>query len=356
MTQFQKGLEILNQRQALTRMTTGNADLDSLLGGGIEPGQFYLFYGDKESGVDYLIHHLLVNSLLPPERFGLGGKCVYSNCGNYRLERTMLDTGLLCHLVKAAGLETDKALDSIYTLCSFSEEQQEQVFKDVQELIGKDDEVKLVVVHNIAKLFTTNTKTPNKNWGERIMRLQKVVFQLWQLCAENNLAFVASCRPARNNSRMRPQPEGGRYLSHKATVIVYLRRLRKDYTSAQLVKHPNRAPRKITLQSNFGGDPLGRITPPFRTLFQEEMNNLKRTYREALMDAGRRDAFDSLVRAWSSEQGAMSHARVPTALDVMLLTAVIDNRKLIEEVFDEIGVMRVKLDKIDSKLERLVAS
>jgi len=71
------------------------------------------------------------------------------------------------------------------------------------------------------------------------------------------------------------------------------------------------------------------------------------------MDASRRDAFDSLVRAWSSEQGAMSYARVPTALDVMLLTGLIDNRKLIEDIFDEIGVMRLKLDKIDGKLEGL---
>jgi len=262
MTQFQKSSEILNERQKLTRMTTGDADLDSLLGGGIEPGQFYLFYGDKDSGVDILIHQILVNSLLPPERFGLGGKCVYSNCGNYRLEKTMLDTGLLCHLVKAAKLKTDKALDSIYTICSFSEEQQETVFKDIQDLIRKDDEIRLVVVHNIAKLFTTN-----RHGGERIKRLQKAVFQLWRVCAENNLAFVASCRPAKN-SRGAPQPEGGGYLSHKATVIVYLRRLRKGYTSAHLIEHSNRAPRRITLKSGLGGDPLGRITPPFRTLFQ----------------------------------------------------------------------------------------
>jgi hypothetical protein len=102
-----------------------------------------------------------------------------------------------------------------------------------------------------------------------------------------------------------------------------------------------------------GGDQLGRITIPFRTLLQEEMDNLKRTFREALIDAGRRDAFDSLVRTWSREQGAMSYARVPTALDVMLLTAVIDNRKLIEELFDQIGVIRSKLSEINKMLDKL---
>jgi len=335
-------------------MTTGDADLDSLLGGGIEPGQFYLFYGAEESGVDYLVHRILVNSLLPTERFGFNGKCVYSNCGNYRQERTMLDTNLLCSLVKAAGLDPTRALDNIYTVCSFSEEQEEQVFNEIQNLLKRDREIKLVVVHDIAKLFTTNTGTPNKDAGERIMHLQKVVFQLWQVCAENNLAFVASCRPALTSvARGAPKVEGGRYLSHKATVIVYFKKRRGGYVSAYLVKHPNRAPKKIDLKLGLGGDVLGRITMPFRTILQEEMDNLKRTYREALMDAGRRDAFDSLVHAWSSEQGAMSYAKVPTALDVMLLTATVDNRKLIEEFFSQLGAIRSKLEKIESELRQL---
>jgi len=141
-------------------------------------------------------------------------------------------------------------------------------------------------------------------------------------------------------------------LSHKATTIVYLKRRRKDFVSAYLIRLPNRAPRKIDFEFKIGGDSL--ITMPFRTLLQEEMDNLERTYREALMDADRRDAFDSLLRAWSSEQGAMSYARVPTALDVMLLTAVVDNRRLIEDLFDQIGVMRSQLEKIDGKLEKLL--
>jgi len=353
MTEFKNGLEILNSRQAIPRMTTGDADLDSLLGGGIEPGQFYLFYGDRDSGVDHLVHQILVNSLLPRERFGFGGKCVYCNCGNYRQERTMLDTRLLCYLVNAAKMEPVKALDDIYTICSFSEEQEEQVFTEIRDLLRKDPEIKIVVVHNIAKLFTTNTGTPNRDRGERIMRLQKVAFQIWRICAENNLAFVATCRPAsKDNYRGISRIEGGKYLSHKATVIVYFKKRGRGPVSAYLVKHPNRAPRKTDLKLVIGGDSLGRVTAPFRTMLQEEMDNLKRTYREALMDVGRRDAFDSLIRAWSSEQGAMSYARVPTALDVMLLTAVVDNRRLIEEVFDQIGVIRSKLEKIEARLER----
>jgi len=339
----------------MSRLTTGNADLDSLLGGGIEPGQFYLFYGDKKSGVDFLIHQVLVNCLTPKKKFGFDGKAVYSNCGNYRKEKTLLDSHLLGFLSKAARLDPMKALDDIYVICAFSEEQQEQTVMEIQKLLDKDKEIKLVVVHNIAKLFTSTTGQTNQNFGKRITKLQRVILKLWQACAQRNVAFVASCRPNRASRGMIPHPEGGKYLRHKANIIVYLRKRsgKTRFFTAYLRKHPNRAPRKTDFTFNVRGDVMGRITIPFRTLLKEQMDNLKRSYREALMDVSRRDAFDSLLRAWSSEQGAMSYAKVPTVLDVMLLTAVIDNRKLIEGLFDQVGVVNSKIDKIQARLEKV---
>lgn len=342
---FKSGLEVFKERSEMPRLTTGNADLDSLLAGGIEPGHFYLFYGDEKSGVDFLIHQILVNCLLPKEKYGFDGKAFYSNCGNYREEKTILDSNLLAFLIKAVKLDPTKALEDIYVICAFSEEQQEQVVTEVEKLLEKDDEIKLVIVQNIAKLFTS---TGRENFGERISRLQKIILKLRQACAQKNIAFVASCRPNKTSRGRIPQPEGGKYLRHEANVIVYLRKRNEPFVSAYLLKHPNREPRKIDFAFTVGGDVMGRITIPFRTVLQEEMNNLKRSFREALMDASRRDAFDSLIKAWSSEQGAMSYAKVPTVLDIMLLMAAIDNRKLIEDLFDEVGILRSEIEKIKS--------
>lgn len=342
---FKSGLEILSERIGVSRMTTGNADLDSLLGGGIEPGRFYLFFGDGESGVDRLIHRLLVNAILPPERYGLDGRCVYVNCGNYRDERTMLDTALLCRLIKAERLDPESALDSIYTLTSFSEDQEERVFVEIEGLLQADPEIRLVAIHNIAKLFTTKRK--GRRIGERIMRLQRLVHQLRRLCAERNVALVATCRLAAQGAGRLPRPEGGKYLSHTATIIVYLRRAGKT-VSATLIKHPDRPGKKILIE---GGDGLGRITMPFRIAFQEELSNLKRSFREALLDSGRREAFDSLSKAWSGEMGAMSYAKVPSALDVMLLAAAVDNRKLINELQEENVKIRSRLEKLERQHE-----
>jgi RecA/RadA recombinase len=49
MLSFRNASDMLTKRQALPKLSTGSGDLDSLLGGGIELGQFYLFYGDEDS-------------------------------------------------------------------------------------------------------------------------------------------------------------------------------------------------------------------------------------------------------------------------------------------------------------------
>ena len=168
---------------------------------------------------------------------------------------------------------------------------------------------------------------------------------------EKNVAFVASCRPAENRGSQIPPPEGGRYLSHKAAVIVYLEKKSKGGASAYLIKHPSRAPKSAHLI--IGGESLGRVTFPFRSLLKDEIGRLRRTYREALLDLKRRKAFDSLVRAWSSELGAMSNANVPTILEIMLLTAAIDNRKKIEEIIDKVEELSHKLKEIELKLQEV---
>ncbi|MEM2128007.1 MAG: hypothetical protein QXH67_07285, partial [Candidatus Bathyarchaeia archaeon] len=354
--EFRSGLEVLRRMQDSVKMTAGDDGLDSLLGGGIEPGLFYLFYGDGESGIDYLIHRIMVGSLLSPMSSGFRGRCIYVNCGNYRRERTILDTGLLCHLVKAAKLDVNEALDRIYTVCSFSEEQEERALDEVEDLIRRDRDVRLVVVHNIAKLFTTNGGAYSRVQvqREKTMRLQGIVHRLWRLCAENGLALVASCRPAGDTARGEAKPEGGEYLRHKAAVIVHLRRIDKGYSSACLVKHPSLPPSRVILKHGLGGASLGRITPSFRTLLQGEVDKLKRSYRDALMDPGCRRAFESLVEAWSREQGAMSNSETPTVLEVMLLTAAVDNRRTIMELLRDVEAIRSRLDKVEGELQRRI--
>ncbi len=67
-----------------------------------------------------------------------------------------------------------------------------------------------------------------------------------------------------------------------------------------------------------------------RVRLQDTMAQLKVRYRAALKDGAMQRAFDELWPAWSSEEGAMIYAEVMSALDLLLLTAAVDNRREIE--------------------------
>jgi hypothetical protein len=54
----------------------------------VEPGVFYLFYGDPQSGIDLFLHQLMAGALDAEDG---AGKVVYLNCGNYREEKTLFD-------------------------------------------------------------------------------------------------------------------------------------------------------------------------------------------------------------------------------------------------------------------------
>jgi hypothetical protein len=78
---------------------------------------------------------------------------------------------------------------------------------------------------------------------------------------------------------------------------------------------------------------MGRVTKDsMRVRLQDTAAQLRDRYRAALKDGAMQEAFDELWPAWSSEQGAMIYAEVLSALDLLLLTAAVDNRRQIEEM------------------------
>ena len=70
------------------------------------------------------------------------------------------------------------------------------------------------------------------------------------------------------------------------------------------------------------------------------MVHLKKKYRAALKDDEMQEAFDELWPSWSSEQGAMIFAEILSALDLLLLTAAVDNRREIEALRAELEGLR----------------
>jgi RecA/RadA recombinase len=342
---FTTALKLFDEKKRKTYLPTSCSELDRLLGKGIEPGVFYLFYGGPESGIDLILHRLMASVLKTEDG---PSKVVYLNCGNYREEKTVLNIPFLVSLFKTHKLDAKVCLERILVFCAFSEEQQEQVVEEVVKVIEKMEEAKLLIVHNIAKLFVTQRVSSEERY-RRTSRLQKVVLRLWQKCAARSIAMVASCRPVKARRGSIPKPEGGRYLSHEANVIVYLEKVGGliPTTQAYLLKHPAKPHRRAVLNIEEGGS-MGRITVPFKMRLEQELESLK-GFRDALTDLERQAAYDQIVKVCTSEQGAMANANIPAILDAMLLTASVDNHKCIEHLSKRVNSLEKTVRKLKSQ-------
>ena len=78
---------------------------------------------------------------------------------------------------------------------------------------------------------------------------------------------------------------------------------------------------------------MGRVmNGSMRSRLQDAMGQLDSKYRAALKDGLMQEAFGDLWGAWSSEMGAMINSEVLSSLDLLLLTAAVDNRRRLMEL------------------------
>ena len=64
-----------------------------------------------------------------------------------------------------------------------------------------------------------------------------------------------------------------------------------------------------------------------RTRLQDKMMMLRKTFREALKENELQEAFDELWPTWANEMAAMIFTEVLSTLDLLILTATVDNRR-----------------------------
>ena len=111
---FESALTILQRREGHRALATGSPELDRLTGG-MDPGLFFLFYGDEGCDLpDTLLLRLLVEAVREE-----GSRAVYLLCGNYRRSRTVMDPELLISLIDASGLDIDDSLSRIHVVSAF---------------------------------------------------------------------------------------------------------------------------------------------------------------------------------------------------------------------------------------------
>src|SRR4029079_18441294 len=96
---------------------------------------------------------------------------------------------------------------------------------------------------------------------------------------------------------------------------------------------------------------MGRLTPSFRTVYSEVLDDLRKEMRNCFVDLSHKEAFDVLYKeAWRPEEAAMGNSTLPTVLDKLCMLANINARKLIEVIKAEIKIRERKILELEEMI------
>ncbi|CAK4032533.1 meiotic recombination dmc1 [Lecanosticta acicola] len=249
---FQTCGELLHQRKACFRISTGSESWNKILKGGFESSSVNEVYGEYRCGKTQLSHTLCVTAQLPKSSGGAEGKVVVLDTeGTFRPERIQ-------QISERFGLDPDGVNENILIRRIWnSEEQQEELCGLAEELAG--GEYRLLIVDSIMNLFRTDYSGRGE-LGERQQKLGQHLRKLVQIAEEFNIVVFmtnqvqsdpgASALFASADGR---KPIGGHVLAHASTTRVLLRKGRGEERVAKIMDSPDCPEGEATYVITTGG-------------------------------------------------------------------------------------------------------
>ena len=195
--------------------------------------------------------------------------------------------------------------------------------------------------------------------------MKEVISIINRACAKNKISIVVTGDSNLSSKGVIPRPIGGTYLKHIANVIVCLKNISASTFlpsfKATLVKHQYmKTPKSVVVHGRKYGRTMllnrcsmGGITPSFRQLYDEVMSDLRTELQGAFVDLGHKKVFDLLLKAWNSEQAAMSNSTLPTVCDKLNVVASVHNRKLIAALMNESKQKDLIIQDLENKIIEL---
>ncbi len=231
---FMTGVEILEKRKTMKKITTGSKELDNLLGGGIETQAITELFGEFGSGKTQICHQLAVNVQLPEDKGGIGKTAIYVDTENtFRPER-------IIQMAQAYELDPEKVLESITVARAYNSDHQMLIVEKSEEII-KERNVGLIVVDSLTSHFRSDYSGRGM-LADRQQKLNRHMHTLQRMADIYNLAVVVT-----NQVMARPDfffgdptaPIGGHIVGHSSTFRVYLRKSKGGKRVARLIDSPS---------------------------------------------------------------------------------------------------------------------
>lgn len=174
------------------KFTTGDAELDTLLGGGVRTGMLWEAVGESAAGKTQLGLQLSLSVQLPPELGGLSGAACYITVAS-RLQTTRLEQMLnahpmlspsTCSLSNIQTVQTPTIEKLIYVLSIFLPQ-----FISTRSSHSTSRPLKLVVLDALAELFHDISRTTTQTLVERSRKLSEISILLHQLASKHRIAI-----------------------------------------------------------------------------------------------------------------------------------------------------------------------
>ncbi len=231
---FESGIDLLEKRSKVIKLSTGSKAFDNLLAGGFETGCITECFGQYGSSKTQLAHQLAVNTI----KMDPNSTVVFIDTENtFRPER-------ITDFAKGAGLDPNEVLRNIKVARAYNSDHQMLLAEKVEDLIKKQNlNVMLVIVDSLTAHFRAEF-VGRGTLADRQQKLNKHMHVLSKLASANNLCvYVTNQVMAKPDTFFGDPTEaiGGHIVAHNSAFRIYLRKGKKGTRVAKLVDSPSLA-------------------------------------------------------------------------------------------------------------------
>ena len=234
---FITGMEALERRKQIIKITVGSKAVDEILGGGIETQSITEVFGEYRSGKTQLSHTLAVTTQLELDKGGGFGKvAVIDTEGAFRPEN-------IIPIAQRFGLDPDKVLSNIVTARAYNTDHQIELLNHVAALCSTEP-FRLLIIDSLTALFRSDFSGRGE-LSERQQKLNKMMSRIKKLADEYNVAvFVTNQVMADPGGgavfvQDAKKPIGGHILAHASSVRMSLRKGKGETRILKIIQHPN---------------------------------------------------------------------------------------------------------------------
>ncbi len=232
---FSSGLDLLEKRKNVMKISTGTEELDKLLGGGVETNGITEAYGQYGSGKSQIAHVLAVRAQLPVEEGGTGGQVIFIDTeSTFRPER-------IVEIAKGCNIDPDEALKNIKVARAYNSDHQMLLAEKVEDIIKKEGlSIKLVIVDSLTAHFRAEF-VGRGTLADRQQKLNKHMHILAKLADTQNLCVYVTNQVMAKPDQFFGDPTeaiGGNIVGHNSQTRLYIRKGKKGTRVAKLVDSP----------------------------------------------------------------------------------------------------------------------